>query len=188
MIQERLNLCKTSNTSIDFFKCFMVNQNHYVLYQDLSLSPRFSNGKFRLPPQPKKVVYTCICGGYDKLISQTYVREGWDYICFTDNLKLLEKGNPLWTIRPIEFAELDPTRNARWHKMFPNKILNDYDISLYIDGNFNIKAPDLFDYIDNELIKEESIKLALHKHQKRELAFIKRLRFVKDLAWMIRLS
>src|ERR1700736_5413136 len=58
----------------------------------------------------KKVVYTCICGDYDALISHSYVRDSWDYICFTDNQEILKTGHHQWTIRPLKYAERDNTR------------------------------------------------------------------------------
>lgn len=115
----------------------------------------------------KKVVYTCICGGYDSLISHSYVSDDWDYICFTDNEELLGTEHHPWMIRPLVYAELDHTRNNRWHKIFPDKILAEYKVSLYLDGNINIINSELFDYIDRELIKKKSKTLVINKHYER---------------------
>ena len=112
----------------------------------------------------KKVVYTSICGNYDSLVTQSYMHNGWDYICFTDNEELLEKGHMQWTIRPLKYTERDNTRNSRWHKMFPDLILPEYDISFYIDGNINIKDSRIFDYIDIELLNNELESLAINRH------------------------
>lgn len=113
-----------------------------------------------IPEARKKTVYTCITGNYDQLITHRYVSDQWDYICFTDNLELLEKGHEQWKIYPLQFTSLDPTRNSRWHKVFPDKILPAYDVSLYMDANIDILAPDLFQYVNRNL-KE---LLAIHKH------------------------
>jgi hypothetical protein len=112
----------------------------------------------------KKVVYTCICGNYDSLITHTSIHADWDYICFTDNKKLLRYKHPQWIIRPLAYVERDNTRNNRWHKMFPDKILGEYDVSLYIDGNINITNSTLIDYINNELIDDKSKTLVINKH------------------------
>ncbi len=118
-------------------------------------------------PLLKKVVYTCICSNYEKPILHSYIRDDWDYICFTDDETLLQTGHSQWMIRPLQFQALDGTRNNRWHKMFPHKILNEYDISLYVDGNIDIIAPNVFDYIDSELLDKEKELLAVNKHPKR---------------------
>jgi len=36
-------------------------------------------------------VYTCITGNYDVLPKHTYINTDYDYVCFTDNKKLLKK-------------------------------------------------------------------------------------------------
>lgn len=119
----------------------------------------------------KKVVYTCICGNYDELCSQTYIPIGWDYICFTDNQELIEHGHALWTIRPLIYTERDKTRNSRWHKIFPHIILSEYDISFYIDANTNIKNSNIFDYIEKELLVNDSETLAINKHAERNCIY-----------------
>lgn len=112
----------------------------------------------------KKVVYTCICGNYDSLISHSYVRDGWDYVCFTDNQEWLKTGHSQWTILPLAYEGRDNTRTNRWHKMFPHKILEEYDISLYIDGNIDINNSELFDFVDVELVEDKSKSLVINKH------------------------
>lgn len=119
----------------------------------------------------KKVVYTCICGGYDSLISHSYVCEDWEYICFTDNQELLSAGHKQWTIRPLMFTNRDNTRNNRWHKIFPDKILEEYEVSLYLDGNINITNSELFDYMNSELIGDESKTLVINSHQARNCIY-----------------
>lgn len=119
----------------------------------------------------KKVVYTCICGRYDSLISHSYVCDDWDYVCFTDDQELLRTGHNQWTIRPLAYADRDNTRNNRWHKMFPDKILGEYEMSLYLDGNINITNSELFDYINNELIGEESKTLVINSHHARNCIY-----------------
>ena len=45
----------------------------------------------------KIVVYTCVTGGYDNLITPMKTK-GVDYICFTDNLDMPSSG---WVLKPI---------------------------------------------------------------------------------------
>ena len=132
--------------------------NFFDWFRSLRNSSLLSN-------QPlKKVVYTCITNRYDLLISHSYVCDQWDYICFTDNQELLDKGHSQWKIYPLQFTSLDHSRNSRWHKFFPDRILPDYDVSLYVDANINIVAPNLFNYIDNKLLYKPEKTLAIHKH------------------------
>ena len=67
----------------------------------------------------KKVVYTCITGGYDNLIDPSYVTEGYDYVCFTDNLELKSK---VWEIRPLpkETEGLSQVKKQRYSVILMN--------------------------------------------------------------------
>ena len=97
-----------------------------------------------------KVIYTCISGSYDYLQQQTYIDNSWDYICFTDNKTLLkQKKIGIWKIKPLQYNKLDSTKNARWHKMHPHVLFTDYEYSLWIDANVDIKTPYIFDLIKN---------------------------------------
>lgn len=96
----------------------------------------------------EKVVYTCITGDYDGLQLHNYLNYDWDYVCFTDNKKLLNyKNYGAWKIRPLKFSELDSTKNSRWHKTHPHLIFPDYEESIWIDGNFNFASNAIFENI-----------------------------------------
>jgi len=83
--------------------------------------------------EPRIVVYTCITGGYDNIIEPTVVTPGVDYICFTDDKTLTSK---TWEFRPIPENLLGYSKvvQQRGVKMLPHKYLDDYDISVYVDG------------------------------------------------------
>lgn len=121
--------------------------------------------------QLKGVVYTCICGNYDAIITHTYIRDNWDYIYFTDNQQLLKSGHAQWEMRPLEYAEGNNTRINRWHKLFPHKILKEYYVRLYIDGNVDIPKPNLFDFLDFEVFDDESKKFAINTHKSRNCIY-----------------
>ncbi|MDA0073387.1 DUF616 domain-containing protein [Brachyspira hyodysenteriae] len=109
----------------------------------------------------KKAIYTCITNGYDNLIIHSYINNDWDYICFTDDNILIEKktyGN--WIIKPLAFEELDNTRNNRWHKFHPHVILNNYEESIYIDSNIDIKTSYLFKCIES--MQDTDISISKH--------------------------
>ena len=93
----------------------------------------------------KLVVYTCISGGYDNLISHKYTNPDCEYVCFTDNKKLVSRGKAgQWNIRPMVFSETDPVRNARWHKTHPHVLFRDYEQSLWIDASIDVMGPQIF--------------------------------------------
>ena len=66
----------------------------------------------------KRVIYTCITGGYDKLREPETVDGDFDYICFTDAAVSSEEG--VWQIRPIPYSCDDPTRLSRYVKLLPD--------------------------------------------------------------------
>jgi len=97
------------------------------------------------------VVYTCVTCGYDdiaEIAAPGYIAGDWDYVCFTDDAALADKGRVgVWQMRPLAFSELDPTRNNRWHKMHPHALFPEYDAGIYIDANVNVLSPMLFETV-----------------------------------------
>lgn len=142
----------------------MTRTPRYFFYFFLICVYASENAHSGADPFLRKAVYTCITGQYDNLISHAYSSDQWDYICFTDNQELLANGHNLWRIYPLHFSCLDNARNSRWHKVFPDQILPEYDISLYVDANIDILTPDLFEYVDEELLSRPEETLAVHPH------------------------
>ena len=79
------------------------------------------------------VVYTAIFGGYDDLIPQPKF-EGVDFICFTDR----PIQSDIWDVRVVPGFEDDTTRSSRMHKLLPHQFLSEYDLSIFIDGNYTV--------------------------------------------------
>ena len=86
----------------------------------------------------KKVIYTCITDGYDNLLIPKITSKDFDYICYTDddNLK-----SDFWIIRkiPDEFLNYPKNKINRAVKILPHKILQEYDISIWVDANIVMK-------------------------------------------------
>ena len=95
----------------------------------------------------KKVVYTCITGGYDNLIEPTYLTSDFDYVCFTDNTDMK---SDVWQIKPLpkEVEGLSQIKKQRYVKINAHKVLKEYDLSIWVDGCVTVKG-DL-----NELLKK----------------------------------
>jgi hypothetical protein len=74
---------------------------------------------------PNSVVYTSIFGGYDEIIKQN-LPGGWDWKCFSE-----ENSLSLYT---------DNNRNAKRFKVLPHRYLQNYEYSIFIDGNMTIRG------------------------------------------------
>ena len=83
----------------------------------------------------KKVVYTVLLGGYDE-ISPAPKFEGWDFVVFTDDLKLNVDG---WNICYVEGGK-DLQKESRKYKFLSHVYLSEYDLVCYIDGNVRLIA------------------------------------------------
>ncbi|MFO7614550.1 MAG: class I SAM-dependent methyltransferase [Bacteroidales bacterium] len=102
----------------------------------------------RIVPANKNVIYTVILGDYDHLKEPESKAVGWDYICFTDRSDL--KSN-IWTIVRVKCPPgLNHKRCNGYFKTIPFRYLQEYDLSLLIDGSVSIHC-DLNDFIEKSL-------------------------------------
>ena len=69
------------------------------------------------------VAYTSIFGGYDESIKQT-LPKNWDWKRFSEDNSL-----SLYS---------DNNRNAKRFKVLPHRYLQDYEYSIFIDGNMYV--------------------------------------------------
>ena len=85
----------------------------------------------------KRVIYTCITGGYENLLPLTQRQDDFDYICFTDDSG---QTSDFWELRPIpkELKNLSSVKQQRIIKICPHKYLPEYDESIWIDGAVDI--------------------------------------------------
>lgn len=117
-----------------------------------------------------KVIYTCITGRYNNLFVHTYINKDYDYICFTDDPILIKSqvyGN--WIIKPVDNINSDNSKINRYYKMHPHEVLKEYDYSLYVDANIDIKTSYIFECIE-QCIKE-NIYLSIPKHYQRDCIY-----------------
>jgi len=111
--------------------------------------------------KPKVVVYTAIAGTYDHLSSHSYISPYFDYVCFTDFP--IKDPNIKWQVQPmIEFEHKDPVRKAKYYKLFPHLLFPEYDYSIWIDGNWDIKGPDLEQKILNLIHHDSQVATLPH--------------------------
>ena len=115
----------------------------------------------------RKVVYCCIINGYDSLVQPYHIDPEWDYVCFSDDARLIENGTEgVWEIREALHPELRPDRRNRYHKMFPHSLFPDHDESIYVDGNVNIISSYIFDEV-----RSRKLPLLLPLHFRRVCAY-----------------
>ncbi len=113
----------------------------------------------------KNIFYTAIIGKYDKLKEPKVVSEGFDYVCFTDNITLK---SPIWEIVLVSNPQgLDNSRLARKIKILCNFFLKEYDLSIWIDGSISINC-DLNIFLDVNYHGED---IVLHTHPVRSCVY-----------------
>jgi len=81
-----------------------------------------------------KVIYTSIFGEEYYLHDPEMELDGWDFICFTDRTDLK---SDIWTIRPT-LKIYDGSRDSKKPKILPHRYLEDYEISVWVDGDAKI--------------------------------------------------
>lgn len=108
----------------------------------------------------KKVIYTCITGKYDSLLEPKKINDGFDYVCFTDNP---EFKSSVWNIRPLpdEVKELSQIKKQRYIKLNPHKFLPEYDISVWVDGNVEVRG-DVNTLLKNTMRNDCSVYVPKH--------------------------
>ena len=106
----------------------------------------------------KNVIYTAIFGNYDELPEPLSLPKGWDFICFTDS----DIKSDTWQIKKVSSLYKDTTRTARKYKILPHRFLQDYDRSIWIDGNFLIK--DDLNLLWDQYMKDDNLVVYSHMH------------------------
>ena len=94
----------------------------------------------------KKVIYTSIFGSEYYLHNPEVKMVGWDFVCFTDNPNYK---SDVWDIVLISKI-YGGARDSKKPKILPHRYLQNYDISVWIDGDVKITA-DINDLVDKYL-------------------------------------
>jgi len=82
------------------------------------------------------VVYTALIGNMDNLLQQFWKPDNVRYVCFTD--REIVNPPPEWEIKRVSKTHSDPKRDIAKYKMMPHMYLEDYDLSIWIDGNCQV--------------------------------------------------
>ena len=116
----------------------------------------------------KKVVYTCISGDYDNLREPKVIDPDFDYICFTDQ----NIHSNVWSIRPIpeSLSEYSQVKRQRAMKTMPHLFLPEYELSVWVDANVEIRGS-INDYIAENEISQENGFFFVGKHPDRDCIY-----------------
>jgi hypothetical protein len=107
----------------------------------------------------KKLFYTIMTGGYDRLNEIPRKLPNWDYVCFTDNATL---SSGTWRVCLLENDQgFDPVRLSRHFKINHHLIDQGYDISLYADANLRIRG-DLDSFLAQALPIDSDFAILQH--------------------------
>lgn len=110
----------------------------------------------------KKTIYTCIVGNYESILQPEVVDEKFDYICFSNDIKISEVG--VWKIRPIPYEDKNLARMSRYVKLLPHKVLEEYDYSIWMDANIQILDQEFYDCVNKRI--DDHILVAQVPHLK----------------------
>lgn len=92
----------------------------------------------------KKVIYTVLTGNYDHLQQPVVQDSAWDYVCFTDGR---EGRDGVWQLRSIPWKGSQIMR-ARWAKLHPHLLLEEYDYSVFMDANLCIASEEFYRWLE----------------------------------------
>lgn len=110
----------------------------------------------------KLAIYTAIFGKFDILKSPKIINKDIKYICFTDRKM---KCKP-WEVKIVK-PEYDLQRENRKYKILSHKFFEDYDYTIYLDGQYVIMS-DLSQNVEKWLNNND---IALLKHPKRNCLY-----------------
>jgi len=88
-------------------------------------------------------VYTVHIGEYDNVHQPLVIDSRFDYILYTDNV--IDEQIGIWQVRKVDYENSDKTRVSRYVKINPEKLLPEYDFTLWIDGSMQITSSYLYD-------------------------------------------
>ena len=118
-----------------------------------------------IPRHEKKLaVVSCITGDVDNVIEEQATNNA-DFIMFTDNPKLKSKTWKIVQLPPAIFK--DSRRQARMVKWLIHKFVPEYEYTLWIDSNVQLRTP-VIELIRSYLYKND---IAVFKHKDRNCVY-----------------
>ena len=115
----------------------------------------------------KYAIYTACIGGYDNILQPEIIDERFDYILFTDDVKVDRIG--VWQVRKIGYYNSNTIRIARYVKTHPEELLNDYHATLWLDANIQIVSSQVYERIYE--LYSQGIEIASVTHPTRDCVY-----------------
>jgi GT2 family glycosyltransferase len=113
-------------------------------------------------PYWKIAIYTAVSGGYDSGKLPEKLDSRFDYILFTD-VPATDTG--VWQVRPITYFHEDKARAARFVKVHPHLLLEDYDMAIWIDSNIMMLG-DIYGLVERFLSSGKGVAAVPHPLRK----------------------
>ena len=112
-------------------------------------------------------VYTAVFGKYDRLQEPRFCPDNVDYFVYTDGgLASESKWKKKSWEEVMDVSAVTGTEKNRFLKMFPHLLFPEYEYSVYIDGNIEIRS----DFTALAL-KTEEFPIAMHLHKDRDCVY-----------------
>lgn len=84
----------------------------------------------------KRLIYTAVFGGYDRVYPPLRKEAGVDYVIITDAPDLVVPG---WTVHQVDASAFAAPKAANlYYRALIHRVLPGYDASLYVDGNIRL--------------------------------------------------
>ncbi len=169
---KKINKLKTSLKKHDFRSIKKYINSYIVQTKQKKISSTISPAIFYKEGNKvngaRGVVYTCITNGYDLPLSPNYIDENCDYLLFTDSKSSVK--NSKWEIKLLDekSKEFQGMKINRYYKMHPFELFNEYDFSIYVDGNVQIISEISSLY---EIAKNSVTGIAMHLHSQRNCIY-----------------
>lgn len=124
-------------------------------------------------------IYTCITDGYDTLQQPVLpAPEGFDFIRFVPKGTKTSDRDGIWAVRELPVSWADPIITSRFPKLCPHSVLEDYEFSLWIDGNVRIASQNVYDKCLE--LMQKGVQYAGIKHPRRDCVYEECERVLKD--------
>ena len=145
-IEEGIYSLRESNGAsyvcIDRYPSSILTYLRIARVENLYLNGRWSANhnympKFTGTKKSNIVVYTAVMETYDSLYDDFEPEDSVDYVCFTSTRMRSVKN---WKVIPISVIDSDPIKTARMYKILTHRFFPDYERSIWMDGNFEIKG------------------------------------------------
>ena len=162
ILKFNISVCEEFTNSVNSFNS--VNMTSKCDAEKLKIINNYLKNKKKR--KASVVVYMAIIGGYDKLILPDELVFDWDYVLFTD--AHIEGISPFEVRSPL-YKDNDTVRVARYHKLNSHLVLSEYDYSIWIDGNIQLKSHYFRELISDEI--DIGTEILLRKHPDRSCTY-----------------